>query len=533
MTWHATGKCTELGKMQHLVDGRLCMKESSFMLTLLIPGPKSLGKHIDVYMRPLIDDLKDLWALKGYKACPTCNEDTPSIRVFGHKRFLKKPHKWRRSLDFNGETEGGDPPRKFNRDQIMAQLARLSTRLKGKHPSEFPNQDMKEEFLGWFGSQIRQRNIDKDSGASASTELYALACGPTPTPILVNSCVVNGVRPVVHNHDERRATQKNGIFSPGDKDGDMYYGQLEEILDFLYMSFKFVLFQVNCDDRPLPHQIGDGHRGKGIRKPNLGGRKASMLNTRKETRYLGLRKITDQFGPQAIRFEWNDRGKLMPHGDYAPHWSNLLGEIVREFSMHYPSWHKIEAERKARFLGKISGKQRGHILGVGRVLASRGRDVLISPKPRCTQTVNFDELKRTNKQLKKQMDMIMKGDDEDAGKEEDEDSEAAKLLGYSAEAVLDCVFRYTSLTNHRLAICTFNIEMLTEEASKLILEKDEGWEEGEERMLGLHLLEFTEALKESCLSLLPHILCVYLYDLAKKFNSYHSFVCEVYFIGGE
>ncbi|GJR98995.1 zinc finger, PHD-type containing protein [Tanacetum coccineum] len=232
MTWHATGKCTEPGKMQHPVDGRawknfdtkypnfakeprnvrlglaadgfnpfgnlsqaysmwpvilttynlppwLCMKESSFMLTLLIPGPKSPGKDIDVYLRPLIDDLKVLWALKGvetidvatgqkfnmramvlwtindfparsslsgwsgqgYKACPTCNEDTPSVRVLGktayvgHRRFLKKPHKWRRSLEFNGEIEDGDPPRKFDRDQIQAQLARLPTRVKGKHPS--------------------------------------------------------------------------------------------------------------------------------------------------------------------------------------------------------------------------------------------------------------------------------------------------------------------------------------------------------------------------------------------------------------
>ncbi|GKE79353.1 CACTA transposable element, partial [Tanacetum coccineum] len=217
MTWHATGKCTEPGKMQHPVDGRawknfdtnypnfakeprnvrlelaysmwpvilttynlpmwLCMEESSFMLTLLIPGPKSPGKDIDVYLRPLIDDLKVLWALKGvktidittgqkfnmramvlwtindfltrsslsgwsgqgYKACPTCNKDTPSMCVLGayvgHKRFLKKPYKWRRSLEFNGEIEDGDPPRKFDRDQIQAQLARLPTRVKGKHPS--------------------------------------------------------------------------------------------------------------------------------------------------------------------------------------------------------------------------------------------------------------------------------------------------------------------------------------------------------------------------------------------------------------
>ncbi|GKE62011.1 hypothetical protein Tco_1512378 [Tanacetum coccineum] len=232
MTWHATRNCTELSKMQHPVDGRawknfdtkypdfakeprnvllglaangfnlfdnlsqsynmwpvilttynlppwLCMKESSFMLTLLIPGPKSPGKDIDVYLRPLIDDLKDLWAKlsvetidvaigqkfnmramvlwtindlparsslsgwsgQGYKACPTCNKDTPYVRVLGktayvgHKRFLKKPHKWRRSLKFNGEKEDGDPTREFGQDQIEAQLARLPTRVKGKHPS--------------------------------------------------------------------------------------------------------------------------------------------------------------------------------------------------------------------------------------------------------------------------------------------------------------------------------------------------------------------------------------------------------------
>nr|GFC41040.1 hypothetical protein [Tanacetum cinerariifolium]GFC42537.1 hypothetical protein [Tanacetum cinerariifolium] len=106
----------------------------------------SIWLDIDVYLRPLIDDLKDLWAKpglkfnmramvlwtindflarsslsrwsgQGYKACPTCNEDTSYVRVLGkttyvgHRRFLKKPHKWRRSLEFNGETKKGDPPR--------------------------------------------------------------------------------------------------------------------------------------------------------------------------------------------------------------------------------------------------------------------------------------------------------------------------------------------------------------------------------------------------------------------------------------
>ncbi|GJX87173.1 hypothetical protein Tco_0339187 [Tanacetum coccineum] len=230
--WHATGKCTEPDKMQHPVDGRawknfdtkypdfakeprnvrlglaadgfnpfgnlsqaysmwpvilttynlppwLCMKESSFMLMLLIPGPKSLGKDIDVYLRPLIEDLKVLWDRKGvenidvasgqkfnnramvlwtindfparsslsgwsgqgYKACPTCNKDTPSVRVLsktayvGHRRFLKKPHKWKSSCEFNGQTDNRDPPKEFGRDEILAQLDRLPTRLTGKHPS--------------------------------------------------------------------------------------------------------------------------------------------------------------------------------------------------------------------------------------------------------------------------------------------------------------------------------------------------------------------------------------------------------------
>ncbi|GKD50722.1 hypothetical protein Tco_1279698 [Tanacetum coccineum] len=106
---------------------------------------------------------------------------------------------------------------------------------------------MKEEFPGWFGSQICQRYIDKDPGVSVSGELFALACGPTSSPISVNSCVVNGVRFVVHSRDERRTTQNNGICSPGEKDGEMYYGQLEEILEFLYMSFKVVLFRVVQD----------------------------------------------------------------------------------------------------------------------------------------------------------------------------------------------------------------------------------------------------------------------------------------------
>ena len=39
----------------------LCMKPECYMLSLLIPGPKSPGNDIDIYLEPLVEELKVLW----------------------------------------------------------------------------------------------------------------------------------------------------------------------------------------------------------------------------------------------------------------------------------------------------------------------------------------------------------------------------------------------------------------------------------------------------------------------------------------
>ncbi|XP_042418214.1 uncharacterized protein LOC122006686 [Zingiber officinale] len=39
----------------------MCMAKENLMLTLLIPGPKQPGNDIDVYLEPLVEDLKELW----------------------------------------------------------------------------------------------------------------------------------------------------------------------------------------------------------------------------------------------------------------------------------------------------------------------------------------------------------------------------------------------------------------------------------------------------------------------------------------
>jgi len=105
---------------------------------MLVPGPKSPGNNIDVYFRPLINELKELWtdgvetwdaklkknftlhalllwtindfpayamlsgwSMKGKFACPYCNKDTDSLWLkygskhcyMGHRRFLPANHR--------------------------------------------------------------------------------------------------------------------------------------------------------------------------------------------------------------------------------------------------------------------------------------------------------------------------------------------------------------------------------------------------------------------------------------------------------
>ena len=39
----------------------MCMKHRSFILSMIIPGKRAPGNDIDVYLQPLIEELKELW----------------------------------------------------------------------------------------------------------------------------------------------------------------------------------------------------------------------------------------------------------------------------------------------------------------------------------------------------------------------------------------------------------------------------------------------------------------------------------------
>ncbi|GJR85349.1 hypothetical protein Tco_0209360 [Tanacetum coccineum] len=108
---------------------------------------------------------------------------------------------------------------------------------------------------------------------------------------------------------------------------------------------------------PNPRQIGHGCRGvggqKAIRGGREGGRDGGRKGVLKETRNLALKKAVDEYGVQKIRFEWNDQGTMLQIGPNAAQWSNLVGKLVREFPMHYPSWSTIEASKKAHIIRRL------------------------------------------------------------------------------------------------------------------------------------------------------------------------------------
>ncbi|XP_074278314.1 uncharacterized protein LOC141601906 [Silene latifolia] len=129
----------------------LTMKRKYIMLSLLISGPKQPGNDIDIYLAPLIDDLKKLWyegvtafdahanenfmlramlfctindypaygnlsgyKVKGKKACPICDDDLKSTYLthsgkyvyLDNRRSLKRFHPYRKKkLPFTGKVE--------------------------------------------------------------------------------------------------------------------------------------------------------------------------------------------------------------------------------------------------------------------------------------------------------------------------------------------------------------------------------------------------------------------------------------------
>ncbi|KAK5845753.1 hypothetical protein PVK06_001969 [Gossypium arboreum] len=145
----------------------LCMKQSSLILSMIIPGEKGPGNDIDIYLQPLIEELKQLWAgvktydvlrkenfylrttlmwtindfpayanlsswsTKGRYACPCCAAQTCSQWLYngkkfcymGHRRWLDENHRYRfQKALFDGTEELKKAPEQTIGSEILFML---------------------------------------------------------------------------------------------------------------------------------------------------------------------------------------------------------------------------------------------------------------------------------------------------------------------------------------------------------------------------------------------------------------------------
>ncbi|XP_028801682.1 uncharacterized protein LOC114756892 [Neltuma alba] len=149
----------------------LCMKHKYMMLSMMISGPKQPGNNINVYLAPLIKDLKKLWeegvdvfdehkqesfklhaiiftaindfpayenlsgySVNGHRTCPICEADTHYHQLkhgrktvyLGHRRFLDRFQPYRRlKTVFNGTPEHGLAPKPLTGEEVYRKVERI------------------------------------------------------------------------------------------------------------------------------------------------------------------------------------------------------------------------------------------------------------------------------------------------------------------------------------------------------------------------------------------------------------------------
>jgi Transposase family tnp2/Domain of unknown function (DUF4218)/Transposase-associated domain len=194
----------------------MCMRREFFFLNALIPGPSNPKKKIDVYLRPLIDELKMLWSegvltydislsqnftmraalmwtindfpaygmLSGWQtsgklACPVCLEQNMGFSLEHsrkvswfdrHRRFLPPDHPFRRNRkDFTQKVvERADPPRRLSGQEIWDRVRHIPSVEEGAASSEPEGYGIDHHWnkrsifweLPYWKDQLLRHNLD-------------------------------------------------------------------------------------------------------------------------------------------------------------------------------------------------------------------------------------------------------------------------------------------------------------------------------------------------------------------------------------
>ncbi|XP_062086479.1 uncharacterized protein LOC133792587 [Humulus lupulus] len=202
------------------------LKQENILLSMLIPRPKQPGNDIDIYLEPLVEDLKLLWnegvdahdALdntnfklrailmwtiqdfpaygnlagcknKGCFSCPLCGYGTHSkwlkhsgkFSYRGHRKFLKEDHPFRSTRSwFDGEVEHGNPPRIMNGTTIAEHL---------------------KDFVNWFISDEKHDYVDQSNFDGFYVNIL----------LMMRNCVINRRMKILKDYVRNRARPEGCI----------------------------------------------------------------------------------------------------------------------------------------------------------------------------------------------------------------------------------------------------------------------------------------------------------------------------------
>nr|GEY06845.1 hypothetical protein [Tanacetum cinerariifolium] len=457
MTWHATGKCTEPGKMQHLVDGRAWMnfdtkypnfekEPRNVRLGLgadgfnpfgnLILGPKSLGKDIDVYLRPLIDDLKVLWALKGVETIDVATGQKFNMRAIVLWTINDFPA--RSSLSEKVDA----PPDIIDLDEdddIIDDEDALPHDLADSDNEDLVNVD------DYDGVDVVYSNVSPDHGGDGGGDdrppTHHIPTGKgTRKPNL-------GGRKADRLHTSQE-TRNLGIKKITDDKGPVpiqfewdnkkplmplgdhvsywsnYLGELIREMPLYYPSWQKVpaerkatiVTKIGTQFDLKPHMQSQRWT---YFKAGIQQHLQKLYNTNKASLKAAHWVINPETGTYDMESSATREYPSLIHTFFVTH--NANGVFTRdEDRAIYEEMLRLQAlgsntpsgvpytEEEINALAR-KGKQRGHLPGVGRVLSERATDVLSPPPPQCTHnSVDVEKLKKKNKYLTKQVILMIK-----------------------------------------------------------------------------------------------------------------------------
>lgn len=200
----------------------LCMKQSNFILSMINPGPYTVGNNIDIYLQPLIKELNELWSkgvdtfgsskneifkmrgalmwtfsdffgldiLSGWNThtglvCSSCNVNAEPCRLChsrkcrlyhsrkwcftDHHRLLARNYKFRLMRHcFDGNMEERTPPNKLSGSKILQQVKDINVTFGRQSESR------KENGLRILGKM--QLNNGRRKAYSLISHIGSLTC---------------------------------------------------------------------------------------------------------------------------------------------------------------------------------------------------------------------------------------------------------------------------------------------------------------------------------------------------------------------